>query len=225
MSGRSGKTRNCRRARSSSPAWSAMPPTYWSIQNWWPTASCGLPRWWVARTLSPQPIAVSADAFTRKSLGPSSARWRRARGLRQSNCGLDTCEGPDGIDAPSSLNTPPSATACLLRTESGLLGVPTSYAEDLIEKISLLPTRLIEKIEHALGALHTHWRGDVFELERLLEREIEPLHLGELQRRLRVKFVARPLRQCARNLGHLRIRVNGAVIRIGPVDRAGEHLN
>src|SRR5262249_9773085 len=95
---------------------------------------------------------------------------------------------------------------------------------DLIERPSLLRTRLIEKIEHALGVLHTHWRGDVLELERLLEREIEPLHLGELQRRLRVEFVARPLRQCARDLGHLRVGVNGAVIRIGPVDRAGEHL-
>src|SRR6266849_2297827 len=62
---------------------------------------------------------------------------------------------------------------------------------DLIERPSLLRTRLIEKIEHALGILHTHWRGDVLELERLLEREIEPLHLGELQRRLRVEFVAR----------------------------------
>src|SRR5712691_6696 len=95
----------------------------------------------------------------------------------------------------------------------------------LIERPSLLRTRLIEKIEHALGILHTHWRGDVLELERLLEREIEPLHLGELQRRLRVEFVARPLCQCARNLGHLRIGVNGAVIRIRPVDRAGEHLD
>ena len=48
-------------------------------RNWSPTASCASPIWSAASGSSPRPIAVSAGASIRRSPGPSSKRWHRAR--------------------------------------------------------------------------------------------------------------------------------------------------
>ena len=48
--GASGKTPSSPRARSSSPASSRTPPTWWSTRTSWPTGSCASPSSWAVKT-------------------------------------------------------------------------------------------------------------------------------------------------------------------------------
>ena len=70
----------------------ATPPTWSSIRNSSPSASCGWPNWSAARTCSPAPIAASPRARStagciRASCGRSLMRWCRGRGSLARSCG------------------------------------------------------------------------------------------------------------------------------------------
>src|SRR6516164_4929289 len=77
---------------------------WWNIRSWLRSALSVLLIWLVANGLLPRPTAVSAAAFIRRSLLPSSRRWRRAPGWHQSSC------GPNDVD---------SAEAALFTGSSG----------------------------------------------------------------------------------------------------------
>src|ERR671930_68374 len=130
--------------------------------------------------------------------------------------------------------SPPPPAANGTTTRTALLGYSAASAtpEDTataaatmsarIMRGPLLCMRLIEDIQHALRLRQRHRRGDVFELERLFQRHIEPFHFGKLQRLFRKEFVARLLRQSARDFGDLGVMVDRAGIGIGPINRAAQ---
>src|SRR6185295_10419790 len=126
---------------------------------------------------------------------------------------------------------PPAANGTISRTgftgHSAALAVAASDAMSAASIGAALYMRpllsLMQDVEQASHIGCAHRRGDVLEFQCLPERPVEAFDFGELQRLLRIEFVARALRQRARHLGDLGVIVDGARVGIGPVDRAREH--
>jgi hypothetical protein len=70
------------------PVWSGIAPILSSTPTSWPSGSCAMPGWSAVRMSSPAPIAGSAPgSATRRSDGPNSWPWPKARGAQPASSG------------------------------------------------------------------------------------------------------------------------------------------
>ncbi len=90
------------RARSSPPAASPIPPSWWSTPSWWPTGWSGSPGRSGGRTSSPPRTAVWACAATPRSPGRSSGRSRKGRAGPPNGSGAPKCRKMREESRPSA---------------------------------------------------------------------------------------------------------------------------
>src|SRR5690348_12214590 len=105
------------------------------------------------------------------------------------------------------------------------LDVDYNPADGISRRAAGLLRRTVNDIKQAGDFLRGFGRGDIFELEGVLERLLESAHLPDLKPGLGIELLDGALRDRARHLHVFGEPVDRARVAIGPVDgaRVGSH--